>query len=302
MLSVVIPSFNEEGNIALLAQKIKSLVTEPVEIIFVDDGSTDKTLENIKKLASRDKSVRYVSFSRNFGHQSALRAGLAHAKGDAVISMDADMQHPPELIPKLVEKWREGYDIVYTVRQNVGSVPRLRKLANKWFYQGMNYLADFKIEDGAADFRLLDRKVVEIINRLPETQLFMRGFVSWCGFKQYSIKYVPAERFSGVSKYPLKKLMAFAINGITQFSVKPLRIATTLGIASAVTGTLYGLYAIANYFVFRNTTSGWTSVILTVLIMGGVQLCILGIIGEYLGKLFMQSKGRPDYIIREDNI
>jgi glycosyltransferase involved in cell wall biosynthesis len=302
MLSVVIPTMNEEGNVALIAQKIRSVVSEPVEIIFVDDGSSDKTLENIKKIASKDKNVRYVSLSRNFGHQSALRAGLASAKGEAVISMDADMQHPPELIPKLIEKWREGYDIVYTVRENVGSVPRLRKLANKWFYQGMNYLADFKLEEGAADFRLLDRKVVEIINRLPETQLFMRGFVSWCGFKQYSIKYVPAERFSGVSKYPLKKLMSFAINGITQFSVKPLRIATTLGLLSALSGTIYGLYAIANYFLFRSTTSGWTSVILTVLIMGGIQLCILGIIGEYLGKLFMQSKGRPDYIIREDNI
>lgn len=302
MISVVIPSYNEEDNIAVLASKIKESITEPLEVIFVDDGSRDGTLENIKKLSAKDKDIKYVSFSRNFGHQSALRAGLASARGDAVISMDADMQHPPELLPQLIEQWHNGYDIVYTVRDDSAGSTTPRKLASKWFYQIMNSLAGLHVEEGAADFRLLDRKVVDIINQLPETQLFMRGFVSWCGFKQYAIKYVPAARFSGQSKYPLGKLIAFAVNGITQFSIKPLRIATGMGIISALVGMLYAIYAIVEYVWHQNVTSGWTSVILTILIMGGIQLVVLGIMGEYLGKLFIQAKGRPDFIIGEENI
>jgi polyisoprenyl-phosphate glycosyltransferase len=302
MISVVVPSYNEEGNISTLVKKLKTVIPGDFEVIFVDDGSSDDTLTNIKKLASKDKSIKYVSFSRNFGHQSALRAGLASAKGDAVISMDADMQQPPEVIPELIKAWENGFDIVYTVRKDTISASKLRKLASKWFYGLMNYLSDLNIEEGAADFRLLDRKVVNVINNLPETQLFVRGFVSWCGFKQYAVSYVAAERFSGKSKYSFKKLVSFALNGITQFSVKPLRLAMTAGVISALSGLVYGLYAIFDYFIRDNKTSGWTSMILAILIMGGIQLCVMGILGEYLGKLFMQTKGRPDFIIQEENI
>lgn len=302
MISVVIPSFNEEGNIATLAKKIKSVMPKDTEIIFVDDGSKDNTLENIKKLAVSDKKIRYVSFSRNFGHQSALRAGLANAKGDAVISMDADMQHPPELLPELIGAWKKGYDIVYTVREDSTSVSAPRKLASKWFYQIMNSLSGLNVEEGAADFRLLDRKVVDIIKKLPETQLFMRGFVSWCGFKQYAISYKSANRFSGESKYSLKKLIAFAINGITQFSIKPLRLTIVVGCLMALAAVVYATYTIFDYFFGANSVSGWTSLIIVILLTSGIQLVLLGVVGEYVGKAFMQAKGRPDYIVSQTNV
>lgn len=302
MISVVIPSFNEEGNISILTKKIKLATPEDTEIIFVDDGSKDKTLENIKKLATKDKKIRYISFSRNFGHQSALRAGLASAKGDAVVSMDADMQHPPELLPELIKTWRKGYDIVYTVREDATSVSAPRKLASKWFYQIMNSLSGLNVEEGAADFRLLDRKVVDIINKLPETQLFMRGFVSWCGFKQYAISYKSAERFSGKSKYSLKKLVAFAINGITQFSIKPLRLTIIIGCLMALAAVIYAAYTVFDYFLGANSVSGWTSLIIVVLLTSGIQLVLLGVVGEYVGKAFMQAKGRPDYIVAQTNV
>lgn len=302
MISVVVPSYNEEENVIVLSEKILSIISKDIEIIFVDDGSSDDTLKNLKQLAKKDKRIKFVSFSKNFGHQLALRAGLRSAKGDVVISMDADMQHPPELIPKLIEAWKEGYDIVYTIREVTGNPLSPRRLASKWFYAFMNSVSGLTVEEGAADFRLLDRRVVNVINELPEAHLFVRGFVNWCGFKQKAISYKPAPRFSGVSKYSLRKLVSFALDGITQFSVKPLKLATGLGIFSAMVGIIYGLYAFIEYFWHNNTTSGWTSVIISVLIMGGVQLCVLGIMGEYLGKMFMQTKGRPDYIIREENV
>jgi polyisoprenyl-phosphate glycosyltransferase len=304
-VSIVVPCYNEEGNIEVLVAAVaKALAKGPeYELILVDDGSADKTLEHIKTIAAHHKEVKYISFSRNFGHQAALRAGLAHASGEAVISMDADLQHPPELLPTLIEKWQQGYDIVYTVRDDSKvKTSFFKKFTSKMFYKVLNNLSELNIEEGAADFRLLDRKVVDVINEVPENNLFLRGFINWAGFKVFAVDYVPAERFSGVSKYSLKKMLALASLGITQFSTKPLHLANSLGLLSALAGVVYAVYVVIERLVFDNTVSGWASVTICVLVLGGVQLIILGIIGEYLGRTFMQTKHRPEYIVREQTV
>jgi glycosyltransferase involved in cell wall biosynthesis len=247
--------------------------------------------------------VHYISFSKNFGHQAALRAGLDYADGDAVISMDVDMQHPPKLLPKLINKWLEGYDIVYTVRDDSkADTSGIKKLTSKGFYKFMNWISGLSIEEGAADFRLIDKRVVNVIRQLSESQLFIRGFVGWCGFKQTSIKYIPNKRYAGKSKYSFNKMMQLALQGITSFSIKPLRLSLILGVIFAFLGGIYGAYIAIQYFAGNNLIAGWSSVIITVLIMGGIQLCILGIVGEYLGRLFLQAKQRPNYIVKEDDI
>lgn len=304
-VSIIVPCYNEEGNIEVLVDAVAKALkdTQNYELILIDDGSADSTLEHIKATAKTRPHVKYISFSRNFGHQAALRAGLAHATGDAVISMDADLQHPPELLPTLIKKWQEGYDIVYTRRDDTKvKTTWFKKTSSKMFYKVLNGLSELGIEEGAADFRLLDRKVVNVINEVPENNLFLRGFINWAGFKVFAIDYVPAERFSGVSKYSLKKMLALASLGITQFSIKPLRLANGLGLLSALAGIVYGVYVVVERLVFNNTVSGWASVTICVLVLGGVQLIILGIIGEYLGRTFMQTKHRPEYIVREQTV
>jgi dolichol-phosphate mannosyltransferase len=302
-LSVVVPIFNEEPNILELNGRLtKALATmENYEVIFVDDGSKDKTLSLIKKLSAENEKIKYLSFSRNFGHQNALRAGLAYASGDCVVSMDGDLQHPPELIPKLVEKWQEGFKIVYTVRQDSQKLSFFKKGTAKLFYALMAKLSDVNIPRGAADFRLLDRQIVEIILKIEENTFFLRGLVAWLGFDQFAIEYAPEERFAGKTKYSLKKMISFAITGITSFSVKPLRLATVAGFVIAFLAFLYALYALYIKIFTDSALSGWTSVLVSVLFLSGIQLITFGIMGEYIGKLFMQAKGRPNYIIKEKN-
>ena len=302
-LSVVVPIFNEEPNILELNGRLtKALATiENYEVIFVDDGSKDKTLSLIKKLSAENEKIKYLSFSRNFGHQNALRAGLAYASGDCVVSMDGDLQHPPELIPKLVEKWQEGFKIVYTVRQDSQKLSFFKKGTAKLFYSIMAKLSDVNIPRGAADFRLLDRQIVEIILKIEENTFFLRGLVAWLGFDQFAIEYAPEERFAGKTKYSLKKMISFAITGITSFSVKPLRLATVVGFVIAFLAFLYAIYALYVKIFTDSALSGWTSVLVSVLFLSGIQLITFGIMGEYIGKLFMQAKGRPNYIIKENN-
>ncbi|MFZ2226217.1 MAG: glycosyltransferase family 2 protein [Candidatus Moraniibacteriota bacterium] len=302
-LSVVVPIFNEEPNILELNGRLtKALATiENYEVIFVDDGSKDKTLSLIKKLSVENEKIKYLSFSRNFGHQNALRAGLAYASGDCVVSMDGDLQHPPELIPKLVEKWQEGFKIVYTVRQDSQKLSFFKKGTAKLFYALMAKLSDVNIPRGAADFRLLDRQIVEIILKIEENTFFLRGLVAWLGFDQFAIEYAPEERFAGKTKYSLKKMISFAITGITSFSVKPLRLATVVGFVIAFLAFLYAIYALYVKIFTDSALSGWTSVLVSVLFLSGIQLITFGIMGEYIGKLFMQAKGRPNYIIKEKN-
>jgi len=303
-ISIVIPCYNEEGNVELLYKKIKENLPEyNIEYIFVDDNSNDNTLNILEDLSKKDPDVKYVSFSRNFGHQSALRAGLQYSTGDCVISMDGDLQHPPEMLPTLIDKWKEGYQIVYTVRKDVENVSKFKKITSSAFYSLMNNLSDIEIKQGAADFRLIDKKIVQIlVNDITEYHLFYRGLISWIGYKQTYIEYIPNKRYSGTTKYSLKKMISFAINGITSFSIRPLKLSILLGLLLAAFSAVYGLYALVADIFTNENQKGWTSLMLVILFIGGINMILLGIIGEYVGKLYIQSKKRPYYLIKETNI
>ena len=303
-ITVIIPILNEENNIIPLSEKLIPILNRytDYEIIFIDDGSSDQTLQKVKQLRKNDKHINYISFSRNFGHQHALKAGFDHATGDCVISMDADLQHPPELIPEMVDKWLEGYEIVYTIRNDKKSTPFLKRKTARLFYRLLNLISNVCILNGTADFRLLDRSVVEIMRRMNEASPFYRGLIPWTGFKQYGLPYEPRKRLAGKSKYSFRKMCIFALGGITSFSTIPLRLATFLGFGMAIFGFIIGVKAIFEYLLTDKTVPGWTSTIVAIVLVGGVQLIILGIIGEYLGKLFLESKKRPLYIVRESSL
>ena len=305
-ISIVIPTYCEEGNIVELYEQLKRQLSKSeihsFEIIYVNDGSNDNSLEKIKELAIRDERVKYIHFSRNFGHQNALRAGLDFAKGDAVISMDADLQHPPELIPTLIAFWRAGNKVVYTKRKDKNDLSFFKKLTSKMFYKLVNYLSETKLEEGTADFRLLDRSVVEALKNFNENNLFYRGIIPGLGFRQHGIDYIPNERFSGNTKYTFSKMVRFALTGITSSSAKPLYFSIYLGAFLALCSFFYALYAIYVSIFTTEAVAGWTSTIASILFIGGIQLMMLGIVGIYLGKLFSESKKRPNYIIEESNI
>ena len=305
-ISIVIPTYCEEGNIFELYEQLQRELSKSeihsFEIIFVNDGSKDNSLEKIKELAIRDERVKYIHFSRNFGHQNALRAGLDFAKGEAVISMDADLQHPPELIPTLIAFWRAGNKVVYTKRKDKNDLSFFKKLTSKMFYKLVNYLSETKLEEGTADFRLLDRSVVEALKNFNENNLFYRGIIPGLGFRQHGIDYIPNERFSGSTKYTFSKMVRFALTGITSSSAKPLYFSIYLGAFLALCSFFYALYAIYVSIFTTEAVAGWTSTIASILFIGGIQLMMLGIVGIYLGKLFSESKKRPNYIIEESNI
>ncbi len=304
LVSVVIPSFNEEGNVKTLALKLIAIfqnMSYNYEVIFVDDGSSDRTLHKLQSLSNLDEHFFYLEFSRNFGHQNALKAGYDHASGDCVICMDSDMQHPPELIPQFLEKWEEGFDVVYTTRQYADEGTYFKRKTSNLYYRIINSMSDTKLEKGTADFRLIDRKVVNVLTQLPENGLFMRGLIRWLGFKQFAINYVCDPRFSGQSKYTFKRMVNFAIEGLTAFSVRPLNIAIGVGLFFSISAIAFLPYILISYFT-GNSVSGWTSLMATVVFFGGMQLMVLGIIGMYLGKLFMQAKQRPNYIVRSSNL
>ena len=302
-ISIVIPCLNEQDGLSTLLERLsQELQTKySFEVIIVDDGSTDNTLTTLKQLTSQYPNLRYISFSRNFGHQQALKAGIDKATGQCVIMMDADLQHPPVLIHSMVEKWKEGYDIVYTVRQTQASLPFFKKLSSKLFYAFINKLTDHPIDEGAADFRLVDRRVADIISSLYDPFLFLRGLIPWLGFRQCAIPYTPDERITGATKYSLVRMVRLALHGITCFSVRPLRLATFFGAVISVIAFLYASYAILIYFIFQIALPGWASIVSSILFLGGIQLSVLGIIGEYIGMLYMQSKHRPSYIVREQS-
>lgn len=302
-VSVIIPVYNEEGCISLLAEKVIEILSNysDYEIIFVDDGSSDRTLFIIKELHVENTKIQYLSLSRNFGHQNALRAGIDYATGDCVISLDGDFQHPPELIPDMINKWQEGYDIVYTIRKDTVKISLFKKITSQLFYKILNIFSDINIEQGAADFRLIDKKVAAGFNKIRENEIFFRGMVKWLGFKQIGIEYVPNERLWGKSKYSLKKMVALAFSGITSFSVKPLRISLFIGTSIAFLSILYGIYALYIKVFTNKSIEGWTSVFFMVTLIGGVQLIMIGVLGEYIGKLFIESKKRPNYITKENS-
>lgn len=303
MISVVTPICNEEGNILELHRRCSSVFQEcgeTVELIFVNDGSTDRSLPILKSLAAGDPQVKVVSFSRNFGHQIAVTAGLDYARGDAVVVIDADLQDPPELIAEMLEKWKEGYQVVYAQRQERKGETFFKKKTAYLFYRLMRFMTATDVPADTGDFRLMDREVVEVVKKMRERNRFLRGMVSWAGFKQTGLPFERQKRLSGNTKYPLTKMIRFAINGIVSFSDKPLRIASYLGLISSGIGLLmifYGIYS--KLFMPETTVSGWASVFIAVLFLGGVQLFTIGIIGEYISRIYEETKARPLYIVDE---
>lgn len=300
-ISVVIPAYNEAENLPEVAVRIKEHLSNRYEreLIFVDDGSYDDSQRVLRELREADPEVHYVLLTRNFGHQSALRAGLDYATGDCIISLDADLQHPPRLIPELLTHWLAGYDIVYTQRCDDEKVPWLKRRTSLAFYGLMSKLSSVNFEPGTADYRLIDRRVADVVRASPDVELFLRGFIHWIGFRQKRIEYIPEPRFRGTTKYTVRKTVKLALNGITSFSVRPLQFATLAGAAVSGLAFLYAFYALYILLFTSRAIAGWASVLVSVLFIGGIQLLVLGIIGEYLGRLFVQSKQRPPYLVRE---
>lgn len=304
LVSVVIPAFNESENIVKICSELAEVFSKlnySYEVILVADGCTDNTMKTIETLISIHNNIFFIEFSRNFGHQLALKAGLDYAKGNCVISMDCDLQHPPGLIPELLAKWEEGYEVVYTIRLEDKKLPLGKQLSSRLFYKTLNSLSNVELETGSADFRLLDSKVLSVIRNFHENEPFLRGLFKWIGFKQTSIVFKPNARYSGKSKYSVQKMIKFALQGVTSFSVKPLYAAIYLGFTFSVLSILYLPYVLHAFHTGKEV-SGWASIIMTIVFFGGLQLTILGIIGIYIGKMFMQVKNRPNYIIRSTNI
>ncbi|PYF68869.1 glycosyltransferase family 2 protein [Pedobacter nutrimenti] len=303
-VSIVIPAYNEQDNLVAIVDRLENIMegrSYNFEIILVDDGSKDKTLSVIKAMTLARKNIFYIEFSRNFGHQPALKAGLDHADGDCVISLDADLQHPPELLVQMLEKWEEGYEVVYTRRHEDRSLPYKKRVTSSLYYRLLNSLSDIEIEPGTADFRLMDKKVVDVFKEFNENEPFIRGLIKWMGFKQFAIDYTPNQRFSGESKYNVSKMLRLAMHGVTSFSIKPLYTAVYLGFIFSFLSVLYIPYVLHALYTGKEV-DGWASTIVTIVFFGGLHLIILGIIGIYMGKMFLQSKNRPNYIIRSSNL
>jgi glycosyltransferase involved in cell wall biosynthesis len=300
-LSVAIPVLNEEANISALHEAIVrelSSIEGDVEILFVDDGSTDETAARIVEENRRDPRVKLLCLSRTFGHQVALTAGMDHATGDAVIVMDGDLQHPPSLLPQLVAKWREGYDIVYTVRVTTERAGLLKRWSSALFYRLFRRLSGVDLPANAADFRLLDRKVVDAFRRIRERTRFLRGLTQWAGYRTTAIPFRADPRHGGESKYTWKRMLRFAAHGVISFSVKPLYAAIWVGLALALLGFLYLVYAAYSRFVSGNVVPGWTSLIMLFAIVGGIQLFLMGVIGVYVGTIYEEVKQRPLYLVK----
>lgn len=304
-LSVIIPSYNEERNVGIMHERLTktlSEITDSYEMIFVNDCSKDQTLLRIKELAERDSHVKYLSFSRNFGHQIAVSAGLDFCTGEAVVIIDGDLQDPPELISKMYERYKEGYKVVYAKRKTREGETWFKKATAKIFYRLLASMTSIDIPVDVGDFRLIDRVIVEHLRNMPEKSKYIRGQIAWIGYKQTFVEYHRDARLYGTTNYPLKKMLRFALDGITAFSDKPLKIASGLGIFSAIVSLLALVYALVSHFCFHATITGWTSLILSVLFIGGVQLITIGIIGEYIARINNDVRNRPLYILDEKNI
>ena len=300
-LSLIIPCFNEEEIIEELDRRLKAFlaeIDETWEVVFVNDGSKDSTLAMLTALAEAEKRYKIVSFSRNFGHQAAITAGMDRADGDAVVIMDADLQDPPEVVTEMIDKWREGYDVVYgqrTVRHGETVFKRLTAAA---FYRFLRMLIPIDIPLDAGDFRLMSRSVVLSMRALREQHRFVRGMVSWVGFKQTAVHYARPERFAGETKYPLRKMLRFAIDGITSFSVVPLRLATWLGVLAGAIAIVTGAWALYEG-IYGETVPGWATIMIAVALAASAQLLMTGILGEYVGRIYEEVKRRPLYVVSD---
>lgn len=303
LLSVVVPCYNEQEVLRATHERLTGVLAElstlDYELIFVNDGSRDDTQPILMQLQLVDSHIRVLLLSRNFGHQVAVTAGLEEASGDAVVIIDADLQDPPEVIPQMVQLWREGNDVVYGMRVDRRGESKFKLWTAKIFYRLINRLSETKMPFDAGDFRLLDRRVVEVINAMPERARFLRGMVSWAGFRQVSLPYERAARHAGTSKYPLTKMIRFAMDGIISFSLLPLKLAIWTGFLAIWIAVAGIIVAVIDRLMDKNLTRGWASLFVAVLFMGGVQLVSLGIIGEYLGRIYTEVKRRPLYVIQE---
>jgi dolichol-phosphate mannosyltransferase len=300
-LSIVLPAHNEAENIAPMAAALKEIAGPlgALEIIFVDDGSRDATLAVLHAASAADSDIRYVSFTRNFGHQAALRAGLRYARGRAVIVMDADFEHPPELIPELVAAWRGGVKIAATRRDDDSSVPAGKRVSSRLYYRLLDAIGDVHIEPGSADYMLLDRAVVDVVNHLEDQDIFLRGLVRWLGFPMTTIAYRRGRRTHGETKYSLRRMVELAVTGIAAHSVRPLRFAVWLALGFAAGGALLVIYSIVSFLFVQHTVAGWSSIMAAIAILGAAQLLVLGIIGEYVGRILRETRKRPSYIVAE---
>jgi len=303
LLSVVVPVLDEAECVEELARRIRAALRGGdlrYEILFVDDGSRDGTAERIAEMRKADPAVKCVRFTRSFGHQAALAAGLRYARGDAVVTMDGDLQHPPELLPTLVEAWQKGADVVHTVRRPRPGAPEAwRERAGRLFYRVMTALSTTPVVPAGADFRLLDRRVVDAFDALEEHFVFARGLVPWLGHPATRVEYEVGERFAGRSKYGLFRMLRLALDGIFAFSIFPLRVITLLGVATTFFGIAYGVFALVAHVTGRVDYSGYTSLVVLILVFGGVQIFSLGIVSEYVGRTYEEVKRRPRYVIDE---
>ena len=304
LLSVIVPVKNEEQAILPFVERVGAILDgvaadEGWEILFIDDGSSDSTLAAIVAANQRDTRVRALSLSRNFGKEAALSAGLDHARGSAVIPMDVDMQDPPEVLPEMVSKWREGFEMVFGVRRCRASDPLPKRLTASLYYRAHNWVAHDKIPENAGDFRLLDRKVVEVVRALPERNRFMKGLFAWAGFRQAAVEYDRVERETGTTKFNYWKLWTLALDGITSASTVPLRIWSYIGALVAIFALGYAGFLAARTMIFGNPVPGYASIMVSVLFLGGVQLISLGVLGEYVGRILTETKQRPLYVVRD---
>jgi glycosyltransferase involved in cell wall biosynthesis len=299
-LSVVIPLFNEQSNLPRLHQRLlcaTAEVSDDVEIVYVDDGSTDGSWAVLQQIRARNNQVTAIRFSRNFGKEQAITAGLQFARGQAVIVMDADLQHPPEMIPAMMAVWREGVDIVNMRRRSRSEESWLKRHATHHFYLAINWLSDIPIPENVGDFRLFSRRAVDALNQLPERNRFMKGLFAWIGYSQRTLDYDCDERVAGRSKWRFRQLWRLAMEGITAFSIVPLKIATKLGLLSAMLSFCLGLYFFIRTLIYGDPVQGFPTLIVVVLMLGGLQLLAMGILGEYIGRLSLESKRRPLFLI-----
>ncbi|GAB6559093.1 glycosyltransferase family 2 protein [Bacillus mobilis] len=302
LISVVVPMYFEEEVAQECYNRLKSVMLQNdinYEFVFVNDGSTDRTMEILSEIAANDYRTKIVNFARNFGHQIAVTAGIAAAKGDAIVIIDADLQDPPEVIPELIAKWEEGYEVVYAKRKQRKGETWFKLLTAKYFYKFLNYMSDIDIPKDTGDFRIIDRKVADVFNQMTERNRFIRGMMSWVGFRQTYVEYERDERFAGETKYPLKKMIKFASDGIIAFSTKPLRIVMTLGLLSVLISIIVLLYTITVKIIGSGTQTGWASIMVAITFFSGIQLLGLGIVGQYIARIYDESKNRPIYIVKE---
>jgi glycosyltransferase involved in cell wall biosynthesis len=306
-LSIIVPVKDEVDAIDPFVERVSAVlegledpVSKSFEILFVDDGSTDATLEKVRAANKADARVRAISFSRNFGKEAALSAGLDHARGQAVVPLDVDLQDPPEVLKDMVAKWREGFEIVYGVRNDRQTDSFAKRLTADLYYRAHNWLSEDKIPEHAGDFRLLDRKVVDVIRTMPERNRFMKGMFAWAGFKQTSVSYARQPRTIGSTKFHSWKLWTFAIDGITSASTVPLRVWSYLGGIIAILSLIYAVFVVIRTLIFGVQVPGYASMMVAVLFLGGLQLLSLGILGEYVGRILVETKQRPLYVVREE--